>query len=286
MTVSSIRFGISTHLFHDRRLDREHLVEIAAHDFEVVEVFATKTHFNYHDPAAVAQLAEWLDDTRLTLHSLHAPICASLIGGVWGESYSTAIGDEARRRKTLSEAVAALAVAATIPYRHLVVHLGVPTLGDVPTAADNSRQAARRSVETLHQAAAEAGVALALEVIPNALSTADALVHLIEDDLELPGLGICLDTGHAFIMGDLVDAIETCSGHVVTTHLHDNRGKKDDHLVPFAGAIDWPAALLAMQKVGYDGAWMFEVANTGSATDVLARTARARDRFARELANE
>ena len=36
-------------------------------------------------------------------------------------------------------------------------------------------------------------------------------------------------------MGDLVDAIETVSGHLITTHVHDNRGKLDDHLAPFDG---------------------------------------------------
>ena len=43
-------------------------------------------------------------------------------------------------------------------------------------------------------------------------------------------------------MGDLVDAIEAVAGHLVTTHLHDNRRKSDDHLVPFEGAIDWAEA--------------------------------------------
>ena len=43
-------------------------------------------------------------------------------------------------------------------------------------------------------------------------------------------------------MGDVVDAIETCSGHVISTHLHDNRGRTDDHLVPGKGVVDWDAA--------------------------------------------
>jgi hypothetical protein len=52
------RFGISSHLFHEARLDREHLVHIAAHGFEAVEVCATRSHFDYRDPAAVAALGE------------------------------------------------------------------------------------------------------------------------------------------------------------------------------------------------------------------------------------
>lgn len=274
--MSTVRFGLSTHLFHADRLDREHLVEIAAHDFETVEVFATRTHFDYHDPRAIVALAEWLDDTRLTLNSLHAPITTGLVDGVWGDQYSTAALDDTRRRHALVEAQAALEVARTIPYKFLVVHLGVPA---TDAAGDNGRDAARRSIEELHRMAEAVGVRLALEVIPNPLSSPAALVRLIEEDLDLAGIGICLDTGHACLLGDPIDAIETCSGHLVTTHLHDNQGRSDDHLVPFEGAIDWEAALLAMQKIGYDGPWMFEVANTGSASAVLERVSRARRRF-------
>lgn len=271
-----MRFGLSTHLFHADRLDREHLVEIAAHDFETVEVFATRTHFDYHDPRAIVALAEWLDDTRLTLNSLHAPITASLVDGVWGDQYSIAFADETRRQRTLTEAEAALNVARTIPYKFLVVHLGVP---GTEAPGDNARDGARRSLEELHRLADAVGVRLALEVIPNALSAPGTLVRLIEEDLELGNIGICLDTGHACLMGDPIEAIETCSGHLVTTHLHDNQGRSDDHLVPFEGVINWEAAVLALQKIGYDGAWMFEVANTGSAGAVLERASRARRRF-------
>ena len=63
--------------------------------------------------------------------------------------------------------------------------------------------------------------------------------------------------------GDVVDAIETVSEHLIATHVHDNRGRTDDHLVPFDGTIDWPAALTAVQKVGYDGPLMLEIAAHG-----------------------
>ena len=272
------RFGVSTHLFHDSRLTREHLVHIAAHGFETVELFATRTHFDYHDEQAIARLGEWLSDTRLELHSIHAPIVEGMTGGRWVGSYSNASGDEKRRAAALAETHVALEIARRIPYRFLVTHLGMPSVEQVPRN-DNQPGAARRSVEALATMAADVGVHVALEVIPNDLSAAGALVRLIEEDLDGLDVGICLDYGHAHLMGDLGDAIETISGHLWTTHVHDNAGRKDEHLVPFAGTIDWEAAMMETQKIGYDGVLMLEVGDTGDPVDVLRRCVKARQRL-------
>ena len=276
--MSDHRFGVSTHLFHEHRLTREHLADIAGHGFDAVEVFATRAHFDYHDPRAAAQLAEWLSDLRLSFHSMHAPIVDALRAGKWVGSYSIAVGDETRRRAAVAEVAATLKVAATAPFRYLVLHLGVPDGQQMPPN-DNQPDAARRSVEEIVALASEVNVGVALEVMPNALSSAASLCHLIEEQLEGLDVGICLDYGHANLMGDLSDAIETVSGHLWTTHVHDNDGRSDDHRVPFAGRIDWDAAIMETQKIGYDGVLMFEVADTGDAIEVLKRTAKARERL-------
>lgn len=270
-------FGISTHLYLGDRLDRDHVVEIAAHGFDAVEVFAVRDHFDYHDRRAAIALAEWLDDTRLTLHSFHAPIAAAYVKGAWHDGYTLAAADEPRRKRAVDETTAVLNVAAVLPYKVLVLHGGVPAPLGVP--ADNHLTSLVRSLEDLSPVAAGLGVKLAVEVIPNALSTAGALVELLESDLDAEDLGICMDVGHARLMGDVVDAIEACSGHLITTHLHDNRGRTDDHLVPGQGVVDWDATLLALQKVGYDGAWIFELAVAAERRAVLERAAKARERF-------
>jgi sugar phosphate isomerase/epimerase len=270
-------FGTSTHLYVGDRLDRDHLVEIAAHGFEAVEIFAVREHFDYRDRRAAIALAEWLDDTRLRLHSMHAPIAASYAGGEWKDGLSIAATDEGRRKAAVDETLAVLDVAAAVPYNIMVVHCGVPA--PFANAGDNSRASLVRSLEDLSPVAAQYGVRLAIEVIPNELSTPSALVDVIESDIDATGLGICMDVGHARMMGDVVDAIETCSGHVITTHLHDNRGRTDDHLVPGKGVIDWDATTLAFQKVGYDGVWMFELAIAADRKPVLEQAARARARL-------
>jgi sugar phosphate isomerase/epimerase len=269
-------FGVSTHLYVGERLDRDHLVEIAAHGFEAIEVFALRDHFDYRDRRAAIALAEWLDDTRLRLHSMHAPMAGRYAGGAWKDGLSIASADESRRKAAVDEALATIDVAAAVPYNVMVLHCGVPDPHAAP--GDNHRGALVRSLEELSPVAQRFGVQLAVEVIPNDLSTPAALVELIESDIDAE-LGICMDVGHARLIGDVVDAIETCSGHLITTHLHDNRGRNDDHLVPGRGAIDWDATTLAFQKVGYDGVWMFELAVAAERKPILEQAAKARERL-------
>ena len=278
------QFGVSTYLYHAQRLCREHLLDIAAHGFESVEVFATRTHFDYHNPAAVADLQQWLADAGLELHGIHAPVSASFVGGRWGKPLTLASVDPDSRAEAVGEAECALHIARRIPVRVLVVHLGL--LRSQPSSpADNNRDAGRRSIEELQRLASPLGVRIAVEVIPNELSRAPSLVHFVEDVIEAADVGICLDFGHAHMDGDLLDAIETVSGHLITTDVHDNRGRTDDHLVPFEGTIDWPAAMTVVQKVGYDHTLLFEIAARGSPRETLVKAQRARQRLEQLLAD-
>lgn len=277
-------FGVSTHLYHGQRLSRDHLIEIAAHGFEAVEVFATRTHFDYHNPAAIADLQQWLAEAGLVLSSVHAPINESFTGGRWGRSLSVASPDENDRAAAVSETERALHIARRISLPVLVLHLGVPRNQEAP-GGGNARGAARRSVEELQRTAEPLGVKIAVEVIPNEISGAGSLAHFVEEDLEGVPVGICLDFGHAHMDGDVVDAIEAVSEHLIATHVHDNGGRTDDHLVPFDGTIDWAAALTAVQKVGYDGTLLLELAAHGSPKETLKKAQKARERIERLMAN-
>ena len=272
-----MQFGVSTHLYHGARLDRDHLVEIAAHGFETVEIYATRTHFDYHDEQAVMEVEAHLRNAGLGAHALHAPTTESYREGVWGPSYSIAHGDETARKHAVHETAVAIRAASRLHAPLVVLHPGIPA-AQQPSAKDNRTDAFVRSVEELHAVAEPLGVRLALEVIPSRLGDAQSLVDLLEDALDLEQLGLCLDTGHANILGDVSEAVEIAGGYVIATHVHDNDGRADSHQVPFTGAIDWPTVLMAFRKIGYEGTWMFELVGAEPRV-VLDRAARARRRI-------
>lgn len=258
------RFGLSTRVFAGERLDRSHVDRVAAYGFASLELVADRGQFDYMDAAAVAGLAEWLGSAGTALHAVYAPQAAAM-----------ASGDSAARLKSVDDIRRTLEIAARVPFGFLVLALGGN--GGAP-AGDPQPAAARRSLEEIVAAASGAGVSVAVEVHPHALARPAALVRMIEEELEECDLGICLDYGSAHRMGDLADAIEEVSGYLLTTHVHDARGQ-NHHLVPYAGTIDWDAAMMETQKIGYDGRLILDVAANGDTADTLARCAAARDRL-------
>jgi sugar phosphate isomerase/epimerase len=275
-----MRFGISTHIYHERRLERDHLAQIAGYGFEAIELFATRSHFDYRDESSVTRLGQWLGETGLALHSVHAPI-TDAFGKPGATTYSNAAGAHEKREAAVREAQAALEIARRIPFGAMVVHLGTPSSLNNPD--DNHRHLAVRSLESICKVAAPLGVKIAVEVIPNRLSDPGALATLLENDLDGHAAGICLDFGHAHLVGEVADAIETVAEHVITTHVHDNHGRDDEHLVPYFGSIDWDLALMTMQKIGYEGTYLMELAGGGQPAAVLEEARRARQKFERTL---
>ena len=47
--------------------------------------------------------------------------------------------------------------------------------------------------------------------------------------------------------------------HLITLHIHDNHGERDEHLLPGLGEIRWPEVLDALRDVDYPGVFMYEL---------------------------
>ncbi len=71
----------------------------------------------------------------------------------------------------------------------------------------------------------------------------------------------CWDFGHANVSfgKEHADVIRSMEGKVACTHVHDNQGRHDDHLLPFQGNIDWKACVDALRETGYNGQFVYEL---------------------------
>lgn len=230
--------AISTHLFVNHRLTTAWLDKIQNAGIPAVEIFCARQHLDYRNRAQVAELGHWFRDSELTLHSLHAPMYTD---DVWGRSGPNAIINitepvKSKRIGMVDEVKRAIEIAEYVPFRYLIQHLGAG--GE--EYDERKLDAAFSSLDELGVFARQRGVEILLENIPNALSTAERLIHFLEaTHLKL---NFCFDVGHAHMAEGIEAAFELMKDRIRSTHIHDNDGKSDAHLFPAVaegGSIDW-----------------------------------------------
>ncbi len=73
--------------------------------------------------------------------------------------------------------------------------------------------------------------------------------------------GICLDTGHLHISkGNQGDFIRTAGSLLRAIHIADNRGERDDHLMPYhGGKVDFVDVVKALDEISYNGLFNLEI---------------------------
>jgi len=268
--------GISTHLFVAARLSLEQLKATASAGFDRIELFALKPHFDYQNRQLTSEIAAWFADQGPLLHSIHTPFCLDYQarGAGW---LSIADPQRLKREKAIDEIKWALEFAEKTPLPYAVVHMGSGE--DLYTL--RHLDAVYYSLETLIPFARDRGVRLVLENIPNPLSSIEKMVRFLEES-QLQQVGICFDSGHSNLQQDPAQEVESGGSRILTTHLHDNHGQKDEHLMPFHGSIAWPRLLEAFWKMNYQGALLLELkAGARDPFDVLKLASDCFDRFNR-----
>lgn len=266
--------GISTYLFIEDRLDLDRLAALRRQGFQRVEILAVRPHFDYRDSQLGREVAGWLLDQESFLHSLHLPHCLEYRPGRIQTPLSIAATEPHRRTQALDEARRALEFAERVPCPLAVIHAGALEDGYRPRHLD----AIYQSLEILVPFAGDRGVRLTLENIPNRLSLERMGRFLREADLT--GVGICFDAGHAHLESTPASQITAAGKWILTTHLHDNHGHRDEHLPPFAGTAPWPEILQGLADSGYDGCLLMEFRGGERDLRTALKSAReARDRL-------
>lgn len=87
----------------------------------------------------------------------------------------------------------------------------------------------------------------------------EELIDLI-DAFGDPAVGACWDFGHAQMMlADQPRQLRRLGKRLKSTHVQDNTGKRDSHLIPFVGGnIRWEEIMPCLREIGYEGDFMLE----------------------------
>ncbi|MEA4847469.1 MAG: sugar phosphate isomerase/epimerase [Clostridiaceae bacterium] len=119
-----------------------------------------------------------------------------------------------------------------------------------------------RRIEELVRHAEERKVDLAIENLGH-----NEHLHYIFRHIESPNLKFCYDSGHANCAGKREDLLALYGDKLAALHLHDNRGKGDEHLIPGEGEINWHETMYKIAKTGYTGSVSLEVSKEYSKSD-------------------
>lgn len=240
---------LSTYLFVSKRLTPEWLAQIHNAGFQAIEIFASRSHFDYATKAEVRTIAQALADNRIHLNSLHAPTSRDIsVNREGGSPLSVTEVERVRRIEAMDELKRVIDVTEDLPFSRMILHMG----GTRETADPRKRDAAFSSLEHLTLHARHAGVTICVENTNTEMGEPSYLRSFI-DETRLTGLRINFDIGHAHLTDGpeperIAKSFAALRELIVSAHIHDNHGEKDEHLPPFEGSIDWLSALKLLRS--------------------------------------
>ena len=246
-----MKIGASTILHRDRPLNWGLFHEFQKAGIESLELTDYHPDFLYTDLETFTALRLAMEDLSLHLNSLHIHLEIF-------DDYDLATLDAAQREKTLiayRQAVDAMeALGGGILVTH---HIQIPE-PDEPLHAEK-RQAFLDNLRTVAEYAAPREVSFAVENVPRGYTRKPTRLVQLMTDLDAPNVGVVIDTGHQNIVDNPVDTLRTIGEHLITLHLHDNHGERDEHLLPGRGTVDWNGVVGALNEIDYPGVFMYEL---------------------------
>ncbi len=260
--------GLSTGCFYQTPLI-DCLETIRASGFSMVEVVFSPSHLDYRDAQAVQEAAVRLDTLGMEAYSFHAP---------FADAIDISSLDPACREHALAEILRAVEAAAQLGVHYVVIHPG-PENADIPSREERVLRIENvcSVLDRVALRCSELGIQCVLEnKLPHLLFGQSSDLLWILTCMKGNRVGACLDTGHAFLAGDLNPLVYKMAPYLRLLHVHDNKGHGDDHLPPGDGRIDWTTLLKELATVQFAGAFILELAGGAEPDIIMARARRSR----------
>lgn len=105
------------------------------------------------------------------------------------------------------------------------------------------------------------------------------------DDYHCETVGLCWDFGHAntAMPERHAEGLRSLGKRLKCVHINDNRGKSDDHVIPFSGNIPWEELMPILTEIGFEGTLNQELKNYNLPDDLKDDWARFTASILRKL---
>jgi sugar phosphate isomerase/epimerase len=189
---------------------------------------------------AILEHYAYKDVVHKALHGAFYDLCPG--------SYDPLVREVARKRVLQS-----LEVARELNICDVIFHYGY-----VPNTS-SPEEWTRRSVEFWKGILEQTPERIRLHV-ENMFEDTPRVIKRLVDLVNSPRLGICLDIGHVYAFSEtsVFEWVETLGSGISYVHIHDNNGRKDEHLAIGDGSIPIKRVLDAIETQSNEALWALE----------------------------
>lgn len=211
---------------------RERVGETIAHLYETgIDAFESgHDYFMNADTRTLREMGNGFRNSGIQIWSVHAP---------FGKDFNLSAIDDEQRKQALATQEKLLLRVALAGVKVLVLHPGVATNNAEEIPLMNSLIV--ESLAQLAPIAEQVDVKLALEnMLPKHPGSDSSDLRQMVEAVNSPSLGVCFDSGHAHIVGEMRAQFEELKDLIITFHIQDNDGTtRDMHLQPGYGTTNW-----------------------------------------------
>ncbi|MBR5880608.1 MAG: sugar phosphate isomerase/epimerase, partial [Clostridia bacterium] len=191
-------------------------------------------------------MQEYSEKYGVELWSYHLPF----------QTTDIASADRAWRLCSMEYTFELIKQASVAGIHKFVAHASVEFNGDAARRAE-TLAITKDSLSQLADFAANYGSVICVEDLPRTCLGRDSdeiLAMLAYDDR----LRVCFDANHLFREKE-ADFVRKIGKKIATTHISDRDNINERHWLPGEGLVDWVSVMDALEEVGYDGNWIYEI---------------------------
>lgn len=200
------------------------------------------------------ELSKCINNNSLNVWSVHGPW-----GGqsVRAQRVDLSDPDRLRHEESIDDVRRAADFAESLGAAMLVVHPGGLS---APDEIQIRSEVLAESLDSLCEHLEGSRLRIGVENMPSGVYPGSHMRDLREivESVGHERLGLVLDTGHANLTNGVVAETLAAGKWLISTHVHDNKGRSDTHLPPGQGTINWAEWLKVLNDTGYNGPLMLE----------------------------
>jgi len=224
---------------------REQLPMLGRLGFRYISLGARVNHSGYLSTSGRRRIKKMVASHGIRICSLHTPLDRNM------DISST---DNVKTRKTMECYRRCIDAAQYLGARVVIFH---PTAYKQFDEPGWRKQVIVESVHRLLDYARDTDVSLAVE--NEHFRPANDILSFSLDTITNAKYGFCYDTSHDNLTNHPLKLLKKYGHRLMTTHISDNRGERDDHMLPYEGSFPWPAFCQTFSRINFRGIFLLEV---------------------------